>query len=91
MPRGQHPNPLRDRNAAVTAMISDHLKGNSRAQVVDFLEGSAGGLVQADGSISHHDMYDYLHLTQKGYEKAFEQVRTTYRVALHVVPNLRLT
>ena len=32
------------------------------------------GLVQVDGSISHHDMYDYLHLTQKGYEKAFEQV-----------------
>ena len=74
LPRGQHPNPLRDRNAAVTAMISDHLKGNSRAQVVDF-EGSAG-LVQADGSISHHDMYDYLHLTQKGYEKAFEQVQS---------------
>ena len=53
-------------------MVSEHLKGNSRAQVVDF-EGA--GLVQADGSISHHDMYDYLHLTQKGYEKAFEQVR----------------
>jgi len=71
LPRGQNPNALRERNAAVTAMISDHLKGNSRAQVIDF-EGA--GLVQADGSISHHDMYDYLHLTQKGYEKAFEQV-----------------
>ena len=53
-------------------MVSEHLKGNSRAQVVDF---DGAGLVQADGSISHHDMYDYLHLTQKGYEKAFEQVR----------------
>ena len=30
--------------------------------------------VQADGSISHHDMHDYLHLTQKGYDKAFEPV-----------------
>ena len=29
---------------------------------------------QADGTISHHDMYDYLHLTQKGYDKAFEPV-----------------
>lgn len=29
-------------------------------------------LLQADGTISHHDMYDYLHLTQKGYDKAFE-------------------
>ena len=30
--------------------------------------------LQADGTISHHDMYDYLHLTQKGYDKAFEPV-----------------
>ena len=30
------------------------------------------GLVQPDGTISHHDMYDYLHLTNVGYEKAFE-------------------
>ena len=59
-------------------MVSEHLKGNSRAQVVDF---DGAGLVQADGSISHHDMYDYLHLTQKGYEKAFEQVRGMERRA----------
>ena len=24
------------------------------------------GFVRADGTISHHDLYDYLHLTQKG-------------------------
>ena len=30
--------------------------------------------VQADGTISHHDMHDYLRLTQKGYDKAFEPV-----------------
>ena len=56
-------------------------------QCVDF-EGA--GLVQVDGSISHHDMYDYLHLTQKGYEKAFEQVthrgrRTVLTVGLRLV------
>jgi len=26
------------------------------------------------GTISHHDMWDYLHLTKSGYSKAFEPV-----------------
>ena len=34
----------------------------------------ACNFVQADDTISHHDMHDYLHLTNKGYEKAFEPV-----------------
>ena len=29
---------------------------------------------QVDGTISHHDMFDYVTLTQKGYTKAFEPV-----------------
>ena len=29
---------------------------------------------EKDGTISHHDLYDYLHLTQKGYDRAFEPV-----------------
>ena len=29
---------------------------------------------QVDGTISHHDMFDYVTLTQKGYTKAFEAV-----------------
>lgn len=32
------------------------------------------GLVQVDGSISHHDMYDYLNLTNTGYKKVFEPI-----------------
>ena len=32
------------------------------------------GFEQVDQSISHHDMWDYLELTQKGYSKAFEPV-----------------
>ena len=27
------------------------------------------GFVRADGTITHHDLYDYLHLTQKGEHK----------------------
>ena len=30
--------------------------------------------LQVDGTISHHDMFDYISLTQKGYSKAFEPV-----------------
>ena len=30
--------------------------------------------LQVDGTISHHDMFDYMSLTQKGYSKAFEPV-----------------
>ena len=32
------------------------------------------GFIQPDGTISHHDMHDYLHLTNSGYHKAFEPV-----------------
>ncbi len=54
----------------MNGLLSDHLKGNSRAQLLDM----DPGFVQADGTISHHDMYDYLHLTQRGNEGAFEPV-----------------
>lgn len=32
------------------------------------------GLVQPDGTISHHDMFDYLNLTNAGTKKVFEPV-----------------
>merc|ERR1712141_597966 len=70
LPRGYSPNSLRDRNSQVNTLVSDQLKGNSRAQLVNI----DANFVQADGTISHHDMHDYLHLTQKGYDKAFEPV-----------------
>jgi len=70
LPRGQSPNPLRERNSKVNELVAEQLKGNSRAQLVNI----DANFVQADGTISHHDMHDYLHLTQKGYDKAFEPV-----------------
>jgi len=70
LPRGHKPNPLRERNAKVNGLVSTHLKGLEKAQFVDI----DPGFVQADGTINHHDLYDYLHLTQKGYDRAFEPV-----------------
>ncbi len=70
LPRGHRPNALRDRNGEVNRLVGEHLRGNSRAQLINI----DPGFVQANGTISHHDMFDYLHLTQRGYERAFEPV-----------------
>jgi platelet-activating factor acetylhydrolase IB subunit beta/gamma len=70
LPRGHTPNPLRERNKAVNGMLEEYVRGNSKVQLVNI----DTGFIQADETISHHDMYDYLHLTQKGYTKAFEPV-----------------
>ncbi|CAG0887503.1 unnamed protein product [Cyprideis torosa] len=42
------------------------------------------GFVQADGTISHKDMYDFLHLSADGYEKAFSGVNEALREYLRV-------
>ena len=39
---------------------------------VHFFDVDPQWFVSADGSISHHDMYDYLHLTRRGYSKLAE-------------------
>lgn len=70
LPRGHMPNPLRERNSRVNCLLEELARGNSRLQLVDI----DTGFVQVDQSISHHDMWDYRELTQKGYSKAFEPV-----------------
>lgn len=68
LPRGQQPNPLRERNSSVNELVRRKLQGKPRVQSVSCEK----GLVGADGTISHHDMPDYLHLSDTGYRKAFE-------------------
>jgi len=70
LPRGDKPNPIRERNAAVNQALSKSLPLKFKTQLVNI----DPGFVQRDGSISHHDMWDYLHLTKSGYIKAFEAV-----------------
>jgi len=70
LPRGSPTSPLRTRNVGVNQLMADYVKGNSRVQLVNI----DTGFVQVDGTISHHDMFDYISLTQKGYSKAFEPV-----------------
>ncbi|GAB6033068.1 Platelet-activating factor acetylhydrolase IB subunit gamma [Chamberlinius hualienensis] len=70
LPRGHYPNPLREKNADVNRRLAQILPSINNTQLVNI----DPGFVQPDGTISHHDLYDYLHLTRLGYQKAFESV-----------------
>lgn len=70
LPRGQRPNAVRERLTRVNELLRTAVSGQQRdhVEMVDV----GNGLVQPDGSISHHDMHDYLLLTNAGSRKAFE-------------------
>jgi len=70
LPRGEKPNLLRDRNSKVNEILLERVKSKDKTQLLNI----DPGLVLPDGSISHHDLWDYLHLTKSGYEKCFEPV-----------------
>lgn len=68
LPCGQRVNPLRERRQEVNILLSQALKGQPGLQLVDL----DPGFVRPDGSISHHDMFDFVHLSKQGYKSAFE-------------------
>lgn len=68
LPRGQQPNVLREKNAQINELIKEQTKGLDRVQTLDIGQ----RLVQEDGTISHHDMFDYKHLTNTGAKKILE-------------------
>jgi len=70
LPRGQNPNLLRDRNTEVNRLVHSKVSAVPKCEIVEINK----GFIQPDGTISHHDMHDYLHLTNSGYSKAFEPV-----------------
>ncbi|XP_062818779.1 platelet-activating factor acetylhydrolase IB subunit alpha1 [Anolis carolinensis] len=63
LPRGKSPNPLREKNRRVNELLSQKVPLLPGAFFLD----ADPGFVHSDGTISHHDMYDYLHLTRHGY------------------------
>lgn len=63
LPRGERPNPLREKNAAVNSLLRSWLPRLGQAQFLDV----SGEIVHSDGSISAQDMFDFLHLTSTGY------------------------
>ena len=70
IPRGHLPNKLRDKNAAVNSILKEKCAGMSKVQIVVV----DNGLIQSDGTISHHDLHDFLNLTNAGCKKVFEPV-----------------
>lgn len=68
LPCGQQPNPLRSKVQEVNRKLKVAFQGLSNTQVVDI----DPGFVLPDGTITHHDLYDYLHLTRSAYSKSFE-------------------
>lgn len=70
LPRGHNPNPLRDRILQVNDILKNKISALPKVEVVVIDK----GFVHPDGTISHHDMYDYLLLTNAGSKKAFEPV-----------------
>jgi platelet-activating factor acetylhydrolase IB subunit beta/gamma len=61
---------LRDRNEEVNKLVHSKVSAVPKCETVVIDK----GFIQPDGTISHHDMHDYLHLTNSGYYKAFEPV-----------------
>ncbi|KAH8421179.1 hypothetical protein KR009_006962, partial [Drosophila setifemur] len=68
LPRGQQPNKLREKNESINKLVMEMAKGLDRVQTLAIDK----GLVHGDGSISHHDMFDYKNLTNTGAKKILE-------------------
>ncbi|XP_042296660.1 platelet-activating factor acetylhydrolase IB subunit alpha1 isoform X2 [Sceloporus undulatus] len=65
LPRGKNPNPLREKNQRVNELLESKVPLLPNASFLN----ADPGFVHSDGTISHHDMYDYLHLTRNGYAR----------------------
>ncbi|KAG8181926.1 hypothetical protein JTE90_012479 [Oedothorax gibbosus] len=68
LPCGREPNPLRAKLTEVNNKLKTSLQGLPNTQLIDI----DPGFVEPDGYISHHDLYDYLHLTRAAYSRSFE-------------------
>jgi len=65
LPRGKEPNHLREKHFQVNHALKEVVSTIPNALYLD----SDPGFVRSDGLISHEDMFDYLHLTRRGYKK----------------------
>lgn len=70
LPRGQRPNQLREKNEQINNLMAEKCIGMNRVQTVNIDK----GLIQTDQTISQHDMFDYLNLTNACSKRVFEPV-----------------
>ncbi|XP_018332450.1 platelet-activating factor acetylhydrolase IB subunit beta homolog isoform X1 [Agrilus planipennis] len=74
LPRGQFPNRVREKNLQVNNFLIDKYKNESEEKENIHLIPIHENIVQEDGTISHHVLHDYLHLTDYAYTKVFTPV-----------------
>lgn len=72
------PNPLRDRNDKVNVLLQEELSSLPHASFLNV----GRGFVLSNGTISHQDMYDYLHLTPRGYQTVCKPLHDKLRSML---------
>ena len=70
MPRGEKANALREKHFQINHSLHDVVAGIPSTHYLD----ADPGFVRADGIIDHTDMYDYVHLTRKGYRKFMKRI-----------------
>ncbi|XP_034406074.1 platelet-activating factor acetylhydrolase IB subunit beta [Cyclopterus lumpus] len=85
LPRGEQPNPLRQKNAAVNDFLRSWLPRLGQALLLDV----SGGFVHSDGAISPQDMFDFLHLTSTGYRTMAKPLSDLLRQILNEAPEDR--
>ncbi|KAJ8388826.1 hypothetical protein AAFF_G00125820 [Aldrovandia affinis] len=78
LPRGKSPNPLREKNDQVNHLVQLALPTLPRASYLNV----DPGFVHSDGSISHQDLYDYLHLTPHGYQAVCQPLHSAIKALL---------
>ncbi|XP_051668506.1 platelet-activating factor acetylhydrolase IB subunit alpha2 isoform X1 [Manacus candei] len=82
LPRGEKPNPLRQKNAKVNNLLKASLPKLPNVQLLDV----DVGFVHSDGTISYHDMFDFLHLTGGGYAKVCKPLHELIMQLLEETP-----
>uniref|UniRef100_H0XJG6 Platelet-activating factor acetylhydrolase IB subunit alpha2 n=1 Tax=Otolemur garnettii TaxID=30611 RepID=H0XJG6_OTOGA len=87
LPRGEKPNPLRQKNAKVNQLLKVSLPKLTNVQLLDI----DGGFVHSDGAISCHDMFDFLHLTGGGYAKICKPLHELIMQLLEETPEEKQT
>jgi len=70
LPRGKQPNRLREKHFQINHTLKEAIDTIPNSVYLD----SDPGFVRSDGIISHEDMFDYLHLTRKGYKKFCQHI-----------------
>lgn len=87
LPRGERPNPLREKNVVVNSVLRSRLARPGRILLLDV----GARFLQPDGTLSQRDMFDFLHLTAAGYAAVSKPLSELLLQILEETPEERKT